>query len=168
MLSGLKQSVKRRLYPDILAEGETAPQFHLHASDGSWYELDDQLWTVLVFYPADDTPGCTSQLSEFQTHLAEFSELGCRVIGVNPEPRPQHRAFADKAGLTFPLLEDHSMEMIRQYACSYKVLGMERVVRTVYLINPQRKIRFANRGAPPVEAVLRSIRALQQAAPGGM
>jgi alkyl hydroperoxide reductase subunit AhpC len=41
-------------------------------------------------------------------------------------------------------------------------------VRTVYLVNPERKIRLANRGAPSVSAIVRSVEALQQAARGGM
>jgi len=45
---------------------------------------------------------------------------------------------------------------------------MKRVLRSVYLVNPERKIRLANRGAPSVEAIVRSIQALQQATRDGM
>jgi hypothetical protein len=42
------------------------------------------------------------------------------------------------------------------------------VLRTVYLVNPERKIRLANRGAPAVAAIVRSVEALQQATRGKM
>jgi alkyl hydroperoxide reductase subunit AhpC len=45
---------------------------------------------------------------------------------------------------------------------------VSKVIRTVYLVNPDKKIRLANRGAPSVEAIVRSIEALQQATRDGM
>ena len=41
-------------------------------------------------------------------------------------------------------------------------------LRTVYLVNPERKIRLGNRGAPSVAAIVRSVEALQQASRTGM
>jgi alkyl hydroperoxide reductase subunit AhpC len=43
-----------------------------------------------------------------------------------------------------------------------------KVIRSVYLVNPERKIRLANRGAPSVEAIIRTIQALQQVTKAGM
>jgi hypothetical protein len=42
------------------------------------------------------------------------------------------------------------------------------VIPTLYLVNPERKVRLANRGFPSVEAVVRSIEALQQATRAGV
>ena len=39
---------------------------------------------VLIFYPADDTSGCTRQLCEFRDVWAEASGRGVEVFGVNP------------------------------------------------------------------------------------
>jgi hypothetical protein len=56
----------------------------------------------------------------------------------------------------------------RQFRACIQLPLRPMYVRTVYLVNPERKIRLANRGAPSVSAIVRSVEALQQAARGGM
>ena len=45
-----------------------APAFSLPNQDGKNVSLEDLLgqWTVLYFYPKDDTPGCTAEACEFR------------------------------------------------------------------------------------------------------
>ena len=124
-------------------------------------------WFVLYFYPKDDTPGCTAQLQDVQDHVEQLRALKCHVYGVNPAECESHAAFAEKHGFTFPLLTDRGASVSRQFRCTVP-FPMRRVLRSVYLVNPERKIRLANRGAPSVEAIVRSIQALQQATKDGM
>ncbi len=166
--SPLKDAVKDQVYPALLAEGETAPEWHLQSWDDSWHRHRRNEWSVLVFYPADDTPGCGEQLATFQQHYARLKELGCEVYGINPAESPSHEAFAKKLGLEFPLLTDRGGAVARRFRSTLPVPGKPRLIRSVYLINPERKIRLANHGAPSVEAIVRSIEALQQATRGGM
>jgi len=163
----VKQAVKDRLYPALLPEGETAPEWQLQGWDGKWHRLQKG-WSILVFYPADDTPGCTRQLQEFQEHYAQLRDLGCEVYGVNPAEAQSHQAFAEAQGFDFPLLTDRGGSVARSYKASIPIGFKPRIIRTVYLVNPERKIRLANRGAPSVQAIIRSIQALQQATKGGM
>ena len=158
----IKDAIKEHLYPPMLPEGETAPEWHLQAWDGSWHRMGSR-WCILVFYPADDTPGCTAQLQEFQAHYDRLKELGCEVFGLNPAEAPSHEAFAKKAGITFPLLTDRGGAVARMFRATLPSIGKPHIIRTVYLVNPDRKIRLANRGTPAVEAIVRSIEALQQA-----
>lgn len=157
----LRQAIKDRLYPELLAEGETEPEWQLQNWDGAWHRSKDE-WAILVFYPGDDTPGCTHQLQDFQAHYAQLQELGCQVYAINPASTESHQAFARKFGFTFPILSDPGGEVARSFKCRVPYLPSPRVIRTVYLVNPERKIRLANRGAPMVAAVIRSIQALQQ------
>ena len=120
-----------------------------------------------MFYPADDTPGCTAQLQDFAAHYEELQALGAEVYGVNPAEAESHKAFAEKLGLPFPLLTDRGAGVCRQFSATLPIPYGIKTLRTVYLVNPDRKIRMANRGAPPVEAIIRSIQALQ-ATKGGM
>jgi len=163
----VKDAVKERLYPPMLPEGETAPEWHLQGWDGAWHR-HKRRWTILVFYPGDDTPGCTAQLEDIQRHFDRLSALGCDVYGINPAEADSHAAFAHKLGLSFPLLTDRGGAVARRYAATVPIPFKVKVIRTVYLVNPERKIRLANRGAPSIEAVIRSIEALQQATKGGM
>lgn len=163
----VKQAIKDRVYPELLPEGELAPEWHLQNWDDSWHRMRKDTWTVLVFYPTDDTPGCTEQLRNFAQHHEKFTELGARVFGVNPAEADSHKAFSEKLDLPFPLLTDRGGSVCRQFKCSLPIPGGAKVIRSVYLINPDRKIRLANRGAPSVEAIVRTIQALQQATRSG-
>ena len=163
----VKQAIKDQVYPELLPEGETAPEFQLQHYDNTWHRLRKQ-WSILVFYPGDDTPGCTRQLEEFQAHYEQLQALGCEVYAINPAEAPSHQAFAEKYGFTFPMLTDRGGSVARSYMATVSLPLRMWVLRTVYLINPERKIRLANRGTPSVEAIIRSIQALQQATKGGM
>lgn len=158
----IKQAVREAVYPQLLAEGETAPEWHLQSYDGSWHRQASR-WSILVFYPGDDTPGCTKQLQDFEDHYDRLKELGCEVYAINPAEADSHRAFAEKFGFRFPILTDRGGSVARQFHCTLPVPLKVKVIRTVYLVNPDRKIRLANRGAPSVAAIIRSIEALQQA-----
>lgn len=163
----LKQAVKDQLYPEILPEGETAPEWHLQSYDDSWHRMNQLQWSVLVFYPGDDTPGCTRQLQDFQAHHARLKALGCEVYGINPAEQQSHRAFAEKFGFTFPILTDRGGAVARRFHATVPIPFLLKIIRTVYLINPDRKIRLANRGAPSVAAIVRSIEALKAATKDG-
>jgi len=164
----IKQAVKDTVYPDMLLEGSLAPEWQLPDQHGNWHRMKGPNWFLLVFYPGDDTPGCTLQLAEFQRNLATFQELGVSVFGVNPAEADSHHAFAEKCGYDFPLLVDRGAAVSRQFHSSLPMPYGSKVIRSVYLINPERRIRLANRGAPSVEAIIRSIQALQQATKKGM
>ena len=164
----VRQAIKSRVYPPTLREGQNAPEFHLLGHDGAYHLLDED-WALLVFYPGDDTPGCTRQLKELEELREDFAGHGCRVFGINAASAESHAAFAAKVGIGFPLLVDRGGATAAQYRATLPLrLGSPRVLRTVYLVNPQRKIRLANRGAPSLEAILRSIQALKYASRTGM
>jgi len=163
----MRRSLADAVYPEMLPEGETAPEWHLQGHDGEWHRFQRIRWTLLVFYPGDDTPGCTAQLQDVQDHVEQLRSLKCNVYGVNPAECESHAAFAEKYGFTFPLLTDRGASVARQFRCTVP-FPRRRVLRSVYLINPERKIRLANRGAPSVAAIVRSIQALQQATRDGM
>lgn len=163
----LKQAFKDRIYPDLLGEGETAPEWQLQSWDGQWHRLKKE-WSILIFYPGDDTPGCTRQLQDFQEHYAQLQSLGCQVYAVNPAGTGSHQAFAEKFGFTFPILTDTDGAVARAFRCLVPFSPKPLVIRSVVLLNPERKIRLANRGAPSVAAIIRSIQALQQGTKEGM
>ncbi len=164
----VKRSIKDTVYPSLLAEGEVVPEWHLQSWDGSWWRHNPKRWHVMVFYPGDDTPGCTAQLQDFQSRLADFEALGAVVLGINQAESDSHRAFAEKYGFTFPLLTDRGSVVARQFRAAVQLPLKTIPIRTVYLINPERKVRLSNRGAPSADAIVRSIQALKQGTRRGM
>jgi len=163
----LKRGIQDRVYPTLLPEGETAPEWHLQSWDDSWHRHGKH-WSVLVFYPEDGGAEDREQLADFQAHLADFTGLGVKIFALNPAEGPSHAAFAKELGLGFPLLTDRGGSVARQFRACLQIPTAPMYLRTVYLVNPERKIRLGNRGTPSVAAIVRSIQALQQASRSGM
>jgi peroxiredoxin Q/BCP len=139
------------LFSDPLPTGTNAPDFSLVDDRGATVKLSALKGknVVLVFYPGDDTPGCTRQLCEFRDQWDAVRARGIEVFGVNPQSTRSHIQFRTKFEFPFPLLVDQG----RQVAKLYNASGLI-VKRTVYLIGPDGTIRFARRGMPKPSEVL--------------
>ena len=90
------------------AVGDLAPEFALPDETGTIHRLADQRgrWTILYFYPEDDTPGCTTEACEFRDRNDVIHERGADVWGVSPDGAASHRKFREKFELPFTLLAD--------------------------------------------------------------
>jgi len=139
------------LWSDPLAEGSAAPDFSALDDAGRTVTLTAQRGrnVVLVFYPGDDTPGCTKQLCEFRDRWDEAHARGVEVYGVNPQSGAKHTRFRDKFSFPFPLLVDAGRRIAKLYHADGIIIK-----RTVYLIGPDGTIRFARRGMPSPAEVL--------------
>ena len=104
---------------------------------------------VLIFYPGDDTGVCTKQLCEFRDVWARVREKNTVVFGVNPQNAASHAKFREKFHYPFPLLVDSGQKVGELYHARGIVAK-----RTVYLIGPDGKIRFSERGKPDPQKVL--------------
>jgi thioredoxin-dependent peroxiredoxin len=139
------------LFSDPLPVGTPAPDFTLFDQDGNQVSLASLRGenVVLVFYPGDDTPGCTKQLCDFRDNWGAAQSKNTVVFGVNPQGAKSHTKFIGKYQLPFPLLVDPGQKMGE----AYKTKGLI-VKRTVYLIGPDGVIRFSKRGMPNPAEVL--------------
>jgi thioredoxin-dependent peroxiredoxin len=142
------------LLSEPLAVGSAAPDFSLADDSGRIVKLSDLRGknVVLVFYPGDDTPGCTRQLCQLRDEWQTARAGGVEVFGVNPQSARSHARFRDKHRLPFPLLVDQGRKAAKLYHASGLI-----VKRTVYLIGPDGAIRFARRGMPAPAEVLAAI-----------
>jgi len=97
--------------------GDPAPPFDLESSTGGRVSLTSLKGkpVVLYFYPKDDTPGCTTEACAFRDMKATYDATGAVVLGVSPDDLPSHRKFAEKYGLTFPLLSDPDHAVAEAY-----------------------------------------------------
>ncbi len=150
-----------------LEPGTRAPAFSLPDQDGATVSLRDLAGqrVVLYFYPADDTPGCTTEACQFNDRLASFRGLSVRVLGVSPDSPASHRAFREKYGLDFDLLSDEKRTVMERYGAygektlyGRKVLG---VIRSTVVIGPDGRVEHALYGVRAnghAERVLASLR----------
>ncbi|MDR6690480.1 peroxiredoxin Q/BCP [Microbacterium sp. 1154] len=91
-----------------LEKGDIAPDFTLLDQDEHPVSLGDFRGrrVILYFYPAAQTPGCTTQACDFRDSLASLQGAGYTVLGLSRDLPEKLRAFRDSDGLTFPLLSD--------------------------------------------------------------
>ena len=139
------------LFSDPLAVGAAAPDFSLQDDGGRTVALSALRgrYVVLVFYPGDDTPGCTKQLCQFRDDWSQAKARGAAVFGVNPQNAGHHASFRKKFKFPFPLLVDERQKVAEAYHANGLI-----VKRTVYLIGPDGRILFARRGMPSPAEVL--------------
>jgi peroxiredoxin Q/BCP len=139
------------LFARPLPVGSAAPEFSLLDDSGRAVTLSALRGrsVALVFYPGDDTPGCTKQLCEFRDSWEAVRARGIEVFGVNPQSARSHARFREKYGFPFPLLVDQGRKVAALYHAGGPI-----VRRTVYSIGPDGVIRLARRGMPkPAELV---------------
>jgi thioredoxin-dependent peroxiredoxin len=139
------------LFSDPLPVGRAAPDFSLTDQDGKRVSLSALRGhnVVLVFYPGDDTTVCRRQLCEFRDRWAAAQRKNTLVFGVNPQSATSHIRFQTKCHLPFRLLVDPGQKTGELY----HTRGLM-VKRTVYLICPDGRIRYARRGMPDPDEVL--------------
>ena len=127
--------------------GHKAPDFTLKDQNNKDVRLADLRgqWVVLYFYPADDTPGCTCQATEFTQLLSRFRQMNARVYGISADSPASHRDFIKHYNLGLDLLSDPGHRVMKEYgAFVTATLGEQqygRVIRTTMLVDPEGVIR---------------------------
>jgi thioredoxin-dependent peroxiredoxin len=132
-----------------LSVGDDAPDFTLPDEHGTLHRLADRRgsWTVVYFYPADDTPGCTTEACQFRDLHAEIGGLDAEVWGISPDGAGSHAAFRAKFGLPFTLLSDEDHAVAEQYGAWGEKTNYGRtsmgLIRSSVLVGPNGRIAAA-------------------------
>jgi len=139
-------SVAEPIVPEV---GAPAPDVVLPDESGTVHQLAERRgrWTILYFYPEDDTSGCTTEACQFRDLHGEYVDSGADVWGVSPDGPASHRRFRAKFDLPFTLLCDPDHEVSTRYGAwrereSYGRTYMG-IGRSTYLIDPELRIARA-------------------------
>ncbi|WP_396655284.1 thioredoxin-dependent thiol peroxidase [Microbacterium sp.] len=113
--------------------GDTAPDFTLDDQDGDPVSLRDLRGrkVILYFYPAAMTPGCTTQACDFRDSLASLEGAGYAVLGVSRDTPAKLKQFAERDGITFPLLSDPDRAVHEAYGTWGEKMNYGKVVEGV-------------------------------------
>lgn len=157
--------------------GETVPKFSARSTQGV-IDLANYRgrWLILFAHPADFTPVCTSECVALARAAADFSALGCDLVGVSVDSLYSHLAWVrmihDMTGVSvdFPIVEDPTMEIARAYGMIAHDAADAGSVRSTYFIDPDGVLR-ASTSYPPtvgrsIPEMLRLLQALQRADAG--
>jgi peroxiredoxin Q/BCP len=115
------------------------------------YGIDLELYknleqfTLLVFYPKDNTPVCTKQLNDYTKNLNLFEEVGIRIIGVNTASSNSHREFCKNLSGDILLVVDEDKKVSREYR-ALNFLGMNK--RKLVLIDKNKRILWEDESFP--------------------
>jgi peroxiredoxin Q/BCP len=134
---------------DMPQVGQLAPNFELPDDVGAVHRLGDRLghFTVVYFYPADDTPGCTKEACSFRDNHAQFEAADTEVWGLSPQGQASKAAFRAKYGLPFTLLADENHKVAETYGAwgektKYGKTTMG-IIRSRFLVGPDGRIARA-------------------------
>jgi mycoredoxin-dependent peroxiredoxin len=92
-----------------IAVGQPAPEFALRDQSQKEVKLSDfagKRNVVLMFYPLDFSPVCTNEHACFVNDMKQFERLDAQVLGLSVDSVWAHKAFAEKMGISYPLLAD--------------------------------------------------------------
>ena len=134
---------------DRLMTGTEAPAFTLQDSQGKDVSLSSTRGrnTIVYFYPAASTPGCTKEACDFRDSLASLQAAGYEVLGISPDPVAKLAKFAAAESLTFPLLSDEDHAVAEAYGAwgEKKNYGKtyEGLIRSTVVVDPEGKVALA-------------------------
>jgi thioredoxin-dependent peroxiredoxin len=156
----------------VPALGKPAPEISLPDETGTVHRLADQRgrWTIVYFYPKDDTPGCTVEACEFRDANETIHERGADVWGVSPQAAPSKKAFREKFQLPFVLLADVDHAVAEAYGVWVEKQNYGKtywgVARTTFLVDPEGRVARSWTKVKPEGHAAEVIAALDEAQSG--
>lgn len=149
--------------------GDPAPEITLPDETGAIHRLADQRgrWTIVYFYPKDDTPGCTVEACEFRDANETIHERGADVWGISPQGAQSKRAFREKFGLPFLLLADADHAVADAYGTWVEKMNYGKpymgVARRTFLVDPDGRVARIWEKVTPAGHAAEVIAALDEA-----
>jgi peroxiredoxin len=133
--------------------GQSAPDFKLKGPGGQFVSLLEYRGrknVVLVFFPLAFSPVCSHQLPAIERQMDRIRPLGAEVLGVSVDSHYANSAFAERLGLSFPLLSDFKREVSAAYGVLNERAGTSG--RALFVVD--RAGRIAYRDVSPIPAVI--------------
>ena len=101
-------------------------------------------WSVVMFYPADFTFVCPTELEDLADNYAEFQKMGVEVYGVSTDSHFAHKAWHDTSDaikkVNYPLIGDPTGTLTRNFDVMIEEDGM--ALRGTFVINPEGQIKL--------------------------
>ncbi len=130
--------------------GDPAPDFTAETTEGTvnLHEYLGDGWGILFSHPADFTPVCTTELGAFANRKDEFTKRNTKLIGVSVDSVESHNGWSQDiadtqgAALNYPLVGDEDRTVANLYGMLHPNELGTMTVRTVFVIDPDKKVRL--------------------------
>jgi peroxiredoxin len=133
---------------EALKIGSSAPDFELPGTVDESVQLSSRLGkgpVLLLFYPLDWSPVCTSELCSLHADFNDYADLGAEVFAISIDSIFSHKAFAAHHDIGIPLLSDFNKTVAADYGVLYpELMGLKGVAkRSVFLLDAGGIVRYA-------------------------
>lgn len=150
-----------------------APDFEANSTHGmirlSTWNKDK--WVILFSHPADFTPVCSTELSEFARRNDEFTRRNTKLIGLSIDSIHSHLAWRENlkqildVEIPYPLIADLDMGVAKKYGMIHENTNPTATVRAVFLVDPKRNVRalvyYPMNVGRSIDEIMRLLDALQ-------
>lgn len=115
--------------------------------NGKFVEVTDETvagkWSVFVFYPADFTFVCPTELEDLAEQYAEFQKLGVEIYSVSTDTHFSHKAWHDTSAaigkVNYPMIADPTHALSRNFEVLIEEEGI--ALRGTFVVNPEGEIK---------------------------
>jgi alkyl hydroperoxide reductase subunit AhpC len=130
--------------------GDTAPDFAAETTQGKirFHDWIGDSWCILFSHPKDFTPVCTTELGYMAKLGPEFAKRGVKILGLSVDKVENHAGWVkdieetQHAKLSYPIIADTERKVANLYGMMHPAHDELYTVRTVYVIDPKKKIRL--------------------------
>jgi peroxiredoxin len=127
-------------------------------------------WSVFVFYPADFTFVCPTELGDLADNYDSFNKLGVEIYSVSTDTHFTHKAWHDTSDtikkITYPMLADPTGALTRAFEVMIEEEGL--ALRGTFVVNPEGQIKIMevhdNGIGRDAKELLRKVQAAQYVA----
>ncbi|MBN4059520.1 peroxiredoxin [Acidimicrobium ferrooxidans] len=129
---------------------DEAPNFTADTTDGelTFHDWKAGSWAVFFSHPADFTPVCTTELGRTAALQGEFAKRNTKAMALSVDPIEDHHGWAPDIGevsgtsLNFPIVADPDRKVAELYDMIHPGAGDTSTVRSVFIIDPNNKLRL--------------------------
>ncbi len=153
--------------------GDTAPNFQIDSQKGKidFHEFIGDSWCFFFSHPADFTPVCTTEMGRTAQLAGEFEKRNVKPLGLSTDSVDEHTKWIEDVNdtqnttLEFPIVADTDQKVAKLYQMIHPHQSSHAAVRSVFIIDPEKKIRLTMTYPMSVgrnfDEILRVIDALQ-------
>lgn len=130
--------------------GDIAPDFTVATTMGeiNFHEWLGDSWGMFFSHPADFTPVCTTELGRTAALKGEFDKRNVKAIALSVDPLNEHMSWlkdieeTQNVDMNFPIIADEDRKVAVMYDMIHPNADAKATVRTVFVIDPNKKVRL--------------------------